>query len=93
MTGKKGSEVLTLKGKEQKRIEAMNVAQGIMRVVSCPEAFGYVLEAVESKNKDLLEAACKAAFVPDDMAKYLRKIVFDGSVYAQKPRSDQAFCW
>ncbi len=90
---------MILRNNEDKRMEAMNVIDGMARVASCPEAFGYVLEAAQSEKmdllerKNLLEEACKAAHVQDDMAKYIMEIVFENSVIAQHSRHDQNFCW
>lgn len=93
MKGEKRPEPLKLKGNEDKRIESMNVAQAISRVVSSSEAFSLILEAVKTNNKDLFVAACKAAYVPLDMAVYLKDIVFNDSVVAQKAHHDAEFCW
>ena len=80
------------KEKTQKRLEAVNVATAINRIVD-PAIFPDLLYAVDNKDKVRFAEACKAAYIPDDMKKYLWSVIIEKSIYDAKYEQDQAFCW
>ncbi len=78
--------------KKEKRLEAVNVADAINRLMD-PSVFPDLLEAVDNKDKKTFNTACKAAFIPNDMQKYLWKVLIENSIHDAKNAADAAFCW